>query len=626
MSDGAPELTERTIRRAGPRGRPRRWWLGAALLLLLSACGTYGPDQQPELEAAALDLPVNEALRVRFLPPIAKGSPQGDFVSGLDLEIQVFNVDPATGRASGDPLGPTLSTAGGTVTSNREVYRAIWRPLRVGEEGATEYLRLEIRLPDGGSGPVCNDPAGHCLGYLDIQTFAGPGGGPPSAPPGFMPAPVGALPLRFKVLESTGGPPPATLGELTALSGERFDEQLGNCASSFLTRPSQGLQAVGAGLQAVGAVGGLFQGATADLSGTLLTTGALASELRDELAPGGSGRNVVLFIVDDFGNGYELPAALFEADPDLEALADQISHGALVLHHLLELGSSLVPEVGWERGQGPDGQPQYYLTDGHGNRLYLQVVDVGELDTDVIPDRIRAAMLYYGGHGKHASSMVVNMSFAVVPCAVLHDFTAAEELVTFEAYLAALAANNDVAPQYLGELDELVSTPVDLGDDPLLSFVACPLPSDEGARCDGGHGSHRGVIKSLYQVASAGNYGNAYALYPAASGFVISVGSLAATGGGYAVADYSNSAEIAAPGGLFELASVGGSTVAYAGTSFAAPVVSLFLAVDGMQADPRCQAGDLNDRQPPALAYGAYDMLPFHGSGGALSAYCPNAS
>lgn len=628
-------------RHLGLRCPLARWSLGtAALLVVLVACQTTPPpnatqaeaELEQALELASVWLPVDESHRVRFLPPLGKNNPAGEFVTDVAIEIQAFNVDPTTGVAIAPALGVTLSTASGTVARQRNGWTTNWRARDAGlTERVSEYLRLEIRLAGAPAGPVCNGASRDCLGYLDVYAFKGGKLDKKSLPVGYVPVPglVGSLPFGFQVLAAAGGRVPAALGELKSLTGGNFDESLGNCASSFRNRPGQGLQAVGAGLQAVGAIGGLFFGPTASFSFPPLSQEAVGAELAGALPAPTSDKNAVILVVDDFRAGYKLPPELFAQDPDLGAIAAQVSHGALVLHQLKEMADGLMPGGYWHWGYGVDGQPYYYMKDASHNKLVLQVVNVGEYDTEEIPGRIRAAMLSYGaaGSGPHASSMVLNMSFAIVPCTVMQDYEAATGLATFEEYLAALAVRNDILPEHLGDLDKLVSEPLELAADPLLAFLACPLPSDGGAACDGSTATTPAVIGSLHQVASAGNYANPYALYPAASRFVVSVGALEPSADGYAVAPYSNGAEVAAPGGLFALSTVGGQSVAFAGTSFAAPVVSLFLARDSMLSAPRCPTVDVNLRLPPPLAYGEYDMVPFYAAPGsgiedALTMFC----
>lgn len=604
---------------AGSRDRgtqAARRWRGVAaafvfvtLVVVLAACQSSPPPEptpavQPEfdleLELANLDLAVDEAHRVRFLPPLAKKAPQGEFVTDLAIEIRTFNVNPTTRVASGTALGRTLSTAGRTIASSRGSYATIWLALDlILERRATQYVRLEIRTPGGPNAPVCGGTSEQCLGYLDVYLFKGLWLGRQTVPDGFVPLPalLGVLPMGFKVLAAqpaAGGPAPSSIEELVGLSGERLTGSVGNCATSALAEPraGQGLQAVGAGLQAVGAVGGLFQGPTADLTAPLITAGTVGGELERQLSEGFYGENdSVLFIVDDFGAGVDLPAELSAPGADLAALAPRISHGALVLHHVLGLVATALRDRTGDGTRGLNSIGDYFVFGSGYGRLYIQVVDVGDMNTDDIPGKIVDAIDAYSDDGYRAFKMFVNMSFAVVPCSVLEDFRNASQLVTFDAYVAALAAVNRVEEGSVADLEELVSTPVKIGEDPLLEYLACPFPRADGLpACDGGIGDEYGPFERLVHVAASGNYGNGYALYPAAADHVVSVGALDGTEGGYQAADYSNAAQMAAPGGLFELATVAGRTIAYAGTSFAAPEVALFLAIDGMSAASVCAA------------------------------------
>lgn len=653
---------------ASPPARPRflakRWRVVTSvltLILLLASCQTAPPEPAPaaepefdmELELALLDLPVNEQFRVRFLPPLARGMPTGDFVSDLALEIRFFNVNPSTGAATGATLGSPLSTSDRTIVSRRDTYSALWFSASMFfERKATQYLRAEIRLPGGPNAPVCNQTSEHCLGYLNIYMFKGLWLGRNKVPEGFVPVPglFGVLPISFKVLEEQAppadNPPPASIDELVGVSGAPLvpNAQAPNCVSSFGGRPGQGLQRVGAGLQRVGAglqrvgaVGGMFYGPTATFPSSLTSPQDVAAELGGLLVTRSEPNwNVVLFVVDDFGGGnYTLPAALFGLNPDLNELAPGISHGALVLHHLLQMAPKLLP-FGDPASKGVTtaftGEPAYWFNAGeYGGygpfKLYIQTIDVGDESTDMIPARIRDAAYAYGHHLSQGYDLVVNMSFAVVPCVVLEDFENAQELATFEDYLDALADVNEIGSSYLGELDELVSTPVNVATDPLLTYLQCPFPSvlNGDNVCDGSGpvNGDWGPFTSLIHVAASGNYGNTYALYPAASEWVVSVGSLerSASGSGYIVSQYSNLAELAAPGGIFELATVGNDTVGYAGTSFAAPVVSLFLAADVLHPPHKCPLQDVQGGQgvsdTPDLATGVYNMEPFYvpGSG-----------
>lgn len=665
--------SERANRPTRTGARTKSWGAIAALLalvLLLAACQTAPPEPAPaaepefdmELELALLNLPVNEQFRVRFLPPLARSMPTGDFVADMPLEIRFFNVNPGTGTASGATLGSALSTSRGSIASHRGNFSTIWFSFSMlFERKATEYLRAEVRLPGGPNAPVCNEASEHCLGYLDIYMFKGLWLGRQKVPEGFVPVPavLGVLPITFKVLAEQAppadDPPPATIGELQGVAGGTLDggTQAPNCVSPFSSRPGQGLQRVGAGLQRVGAIGGLLVVDTSQFDGSLIAPGQVGTELRGEVpAISEVRRPAVVLIVDDFGAGYELPAGIFTSGSPISDYEGQISHGALVLHHLRELGETLYPGHHWVEGVGANGQPvwsrgeTYDPGEGHVQHrfLHLQVVDVGSSSTDDVPSAILSAIEYWAALG--IEDLVVNMSFAIVPCALAQDYDAAAELPalnidTFEKYVAALAEVNGIGEQYLAELDELVSIPANVSNDPLLKFTACPITtpgllcdgSPDGGGEDGEGGGEGGLFYKLFFVAASGNYGGGYALYPAAAPHVIGVGSVEHVGNSFQVSDYSNTAWLAAPGDLFILPTVNGEVVAYTGTSFAAPAVSVFLAFDAMSGPERCNRPDVALGAPPDIAEGDYGegaqpMLPFYtldGTDSALLIHCLGA-
>jgi hypothetical protein len=94
-------------------------------------------------------------------------------------------------------------------------------------------------------------------------------------------------------------------------------------------------------------------------------------------------------------------------------------------------------------------------------------------------------------------------------------------------------------------------------------------------------------------VAASGNFGLPYAMFPAAWPEVVAVAAqYAVPGGGFdpRKAGFANAGEVVAPGALYELSRTASGTqvLAYAGTSFSAPVVSLFTALDLMRDVPSC--------------------------------------
>lgn len=611
--------------------RPIKSLLLLVVALVLAACQSVTPFEE-ELDAMGRSGHYGSTdHRVRFLPPIARKHPTGDFERGLSIEVRFFNLDVRQREAYGSALGPDLSTARrGGIDAHGERYSFNWHARDTHRRARNEYVRLEIRTAGAPAGPVCNGDSPHCLGYLDVRLVANMGRGAKDTPAGIMNVVKNStLPVKFVVLAAQSVAPPETLGELESISGEHFDESIGNCVASELQRPGQGLQAVGAGLQAVGAglqavgaVGGLFSGPTssfaADLSGRVTDPDTVAARLSSEVARGSDKHGVVLLVVDDFGGRFDVPSSLLSGRGDLLQLAASgaLSHGAVVLHHLREMAAEAFGGFSHSGTNAVTGQPYYKYRGRSGPYLAIQAVDVAGLNTDDVPTAIREALRFMGGQGPVGyQRVVVNMSFTVVPCSVLSDF-GTSGLANFEAYLEAIRIANNIGDQYLGELDELVSTPVALAQEALFAYLNCPFPVNGGTRCDGKPNGRHGssIASSIVHVGASGNYGNDYSLYPAAWPNVVSVGSLDVAGRGFASgrSDYSNAAGVLAPGGLFLLSDSRGQTTVYAGTSFAAPVVSLFLALDQMKQSPRCAAGSLSGSSAtaPALALADEAQLP----------------
>ena len=432
-------------------------------------------------------------------------------------------------------------------------------------------------------------------------------------------------------------PSPPTIGELQSLSsGEPLAEALGNCAATELELPGQGLQAVGAGLQAVGAVGGLFLGPTASFDGRLVTPQTVAGEVDDVATGHAAYYNVAgIMLVDDFAGRYELPAELFAAGLTQAQLEDlvatgEISHGALVLHHLLSMLDAVGYGPMYEKPNGVTGEPLYVYASEHKGTIVVQTLDTAGHDTAEIVKLIRKSFEYVSLHGEYwVPEFVLNMSFAVVPCAVAADL-GASLVDTFEEYVQALRELNGIGAQYEDELATLLTTPLGAEDDPLLAFLDCPLPVKHKNVCNGYSHYDGAKLLSLVNVASAGNLGHDFALYPAAWPTVISVSSQDVAPGGYSAerSGYANSGEVLAPGAFFELSEPGsGTTLAYAGTSFSAPVVTLFTALDLMR-DRLCEPGEISRpaATAPALAYGANDDVPldsvFGNADSAIATYC----
>ena len=621
------------------RGKYKALGIAIAVAALLSGCQTSQGPSAEELAAAipegfeAAGFKQDESLRVRFQPPIGNSKPvRAELAENASLELVIFNLDPESGDASGDALGPAISTAGGKVTFADGIYSAAWDVSETASAASGPYVRVEIRPAGIPHEQVCNDPWGACLGYFDArivstggqQSHSTKAASDVSAAAGMGSKNTLTVPdhktlqVDFKLLAGTAAAPESTAA-LVSLggSGSEFDDA-GNCASNDFSLPGQGLQAVGAGLQAVGAglqavgaVGGLFLADPALTSDGVGTTATVGGQVRDHVQLGYHG-NVAILVVDDFHGVYDLPSVLLTgADidyDDLQALlaGGALSHGSLVFHQLKQLAEAATAD-GTPYPGTPNASSAKYQWSG-GSRLLIQAVDAAGLDTDDLALALTAAV---DDLPHHYQRVVVNMSFAIVPCAVVDDVASTVgtgAIPNFEAYVASLLQVNAIAPQDLDELGKLTAQPTALSSDPFFKFLACPLPSVAAGenRCDGKTDSSYAAVKTLVHVAASGNFGNGYALYPAALPTVISVGSLDVTGAGYSTSrsGFSNAATVLAPGALYHLATKDTQEVVYGGTSFAAPVVSLFAALDLASYPSQCDAGNLRSEPivPHSLA------------------------
>jgi len=590
------------------------------LTLVLAACQSVNPESNGELQA--FDSHVPPDLVAHFLPPNGPNI-KVTFQRGLDVEARIFALffpgDNAAARfAFGEPVGPDYATGGGGISASGDVYRFNWDVSQsYANSPATPYLRVELRGPGAPEAPVCNTSSVHCLGVMDVRLVPNMGSGAQGTPEGIMNVNRNrTLPVRFVVeaIYREALDESASLGDLKKYAGQgTFEETSDNCVANEFGRPGQGLQAVGAGLQAVGAglqavgaglqavgaVGGLFSAPAESFNSTLhyqspadtalLFAGALA---------GADSHGVVLLVVDDFGTPgtFELPTSLLDGDGDLLALAESgaVTHGAVVLHHLRQLAEAHFGGEAGSENNGSTDEPYFEYQMSEGPYLVIQAVNVAGLNTDEVPGAIRDAMSFLGGQGEGEGAghqrVVVNMSFTAVPCTVLGDYSTSG-LPTFESYVEALRVHNNVSIYSLETLQDLISA---LDHDALLTYLECPFGVGDSL-CDGSDPEDytaSPIVERIIHVGASGNYGNDYALLPAAMPSVVSVGSQDILVGGLSEtrSGYSNAAGVLAPGGLF-LLSDGDNTTVYAGTSFAAPVVSLLLALDQMKSSPRWPGG-----------------------------------
>jgi hypothetical protein len=631
--------------------KPRSWTALSIAVVLLAACATVSDTSAPTTEVVASGGTVFTLPNagVAFLPPVGPDIDTLGFYAGASLEIRFLALD---GGAVGTYLPTAYSTDDGTVRVEDAAYAARWRVSDTARvTGAPSLVRVEVWGDDlagtpldeacfGDGGRAAHPDADPCfLGSFDAMIR--PNRSVKSGSGVLDLTRARTLPIR--VFIQGGGLRPERLSDLTPLSTSvTFVDVGANCTVNGFNMPGQGVNALGAGVNALGAgvnalgaVGGLFllssDAPEPDEPQTVRLleaseAGALAAALGDSVLV----NNAAILIVDDFGWAFRIddalttPAAGMELT-DLRALVESgdFSHGALVMHQVLEMVEAAGFSAASRPWTGGDDFHVFERVEADATvSIVVAAVDTRGLNTDFIPERIQNALnalRVYGAieDGIEIRQAAINMSFVIVPCSVLDDFSAAG-LEDFEAYVAALAAENDVADDV--DLAELLVQPLpnSVGEQPLLDQIQCSEEFEDefsldpegeyyldwwflvvyGSEGEGQLELPRWVCgaagRSTIYVASAGNFGFDYPMYPAAWPQVVGVSSQNATapvGFDPSKSGFSNSGEVMAPGAVYLLgASDAGGTrvIGYAGTSFSAPVVTLYTALDLMVQAPTC--------------------------------------
>lgn len=388
------------------------------------------------------------------------------------------------------------------------------------------------------------------------------------------------------------------------------------CMINEFTAPGGGLHLAGSGLHLAGSTGGLLpmplvmHGATPPAQTIVLAStpqtvtrpvpsnalGVALSDLGKAMS-----KNVTLLVADEFGGVFSLPVGLFGAGEESVAKVDQLrtahelSHGALVVNHLNALiqGTGLFDqpqEQETQSEQTPAEAATYTWTNKATHAtLTLAPIDLGDMTKEPITTGDIAIAIDRAIRGAEAP-VVVNMSWNVLPCATVEDFQShITTYDTFEKYVLALAeaavGQGDDALALVDDLIRLLSTaggPPDSPDtlhDPLFDLLSGVADNREGVL-----------------VASAGNFRLDFPLLPAAKSSVIAVG---ASNDGLPPPVFANRGDVRATAAWYTLTDVlgeagvyGEGEVGYAGTSYAAPVVSLYVALAlGNSTDDHCLVG-----------------------------------
>ena len=205
-----------------------------------------------------------------------------------------------------------------------------------------------------------------------------------------------------------------------------------------------------------------------------------------------------------------------------------------------------------------------------------------------------------------------------MPCSVLTDIKASRQPdLTFEDYQQEVLDENRLDAEFRDDLVNILTTPV--GTDPLLTGV------------DANPEQLNGVDVSY--LAAAGNYGLPYSLFPGYWSEFVAVSASATLDAQVKDANYSNTGEVLMMGGYYTLTAYDPRTETFvdypniriAGTSFAAPALSVFTALDFTNEPPGCRPNPVSPlaffkTDPPVTVPLPELDLPLEG---AVNLYCP---
>jgi hypothetical protein len=343
--------------------------------------------------------------------------------------------------------------------------------------------------------------------------------------------------------------------------------------------------------------------------------------------------NTAILVVDDFGADnpatlkdetvYTLGNAIFTQRTFGETTVENLqtlgalSHGALVMRVITDeiAGARLGYVLNTSLSTPSKKVYVRTLSDGSQRRLTVIGVNINESlstsnpkrsDTTLIANEIVKTLGSIAPSTTALGPVVINMSLALLPCRVFTDYenwnkTTPDLQETFEEYMKALFQKNKDIPEaqvttYSGLVRDIINS-TDLWNDPLKRLIAgtngCPPSNNCSAK------------RHVY-VASSGNYSLNRAMYPANWPGVVSVT-------GSSVDDPSTKASFFNRGEVMHIAATlrldpgRGCTIItpcrsvyYIGTSFSAPTVSVYSALD-IATLKRCQNPNANAPLPDEL-------------------------
>lgn len=316
------------------------------------------------------------------------------------------------------------------------------------------------------------------------------------------------------------------------------------------------------------------------------TAGAVGLGLRNSLFSSfNPTQTAEILIVDDFGKQsdpfYTLPSYIFASSATDTILDDYmnngtVTHGALVMRHANDalLGSGLYTVL----SQTNNGsQTVYQDAQKKTTTLTVTAVNTRLANQAVISNTTRAKITtgdlekILDTTLKYAPrSMVINMSFVLTPCQVYEDFVLSRA-ATLEQYVERLMVANGRTSNNNGLVDtptefEFINAIIEstnVSNDPLKKLIDL-------------------FAKTHIFVGASGNYGLPTAMYPAKWAGVVNVTGSTFDNQNARATSLFNAGEVMSVGSLFRLnpPTASGNPVYYFGTSYAAPSVSVFSALD----------------------------------------------
>jgi predicted transport protein len=388
------------------------------------------------------------------------------------------------------------------------------------------------------------------------------------------------------------------LSQLVRLSGGNFLTSDRNCLVNSFEMPGQGFR-----VNTKPQDGGLSYEPFTEKSKTAFTIG---TELKNTFFsnPSVNQFDTAILVVDDFGTlgseVYKLGNALFTqrefTATTIETLQDGgvLFHGTLVNRHISEVirGTKLYSFD--NIASSPDRQ---VYRSNLANPIKLEVISVNvdlsqQRDTAFVASKIESKINELLMQ-QSTLKIVINMSFALMPCGVYNDFviwdgqTLGEQ--TFEDYVRALfnknvRLGNIEPPDTRGDLVNAIIDSTNSPTDPLKKLIngtdfSCPF------LCSAQH--------NIY-VASAGNYSLDREMNPAGWNGVVNVTGSSVDDPTTRATEYFNRGEVMHLAASLKLNPprflIRGKPLYYIGTSFSAPTVSVYSALDRAMTQ-RCTDG-----------------------------------